>query len=396
MTTLLKNGILLQNGAETRCDILVEDDCICEICAPGELPSPEKTVDLTGLYVSAGFLDMHVHGGDGCDFMDGTPEAFHRASALHLKHGTTAMLPTTLASDTAELEKVLKLFCECKNAFSDGAKLLGVHIEGPYLSPKQSGAQDPRFIRPPQKQEYLHLLDICPDILRWTIAPELDGADEMAQQLCRRGVLPSIGHSDATGEQVLAAMENGFRHITHLYSATSSIIRINGFRHIGIIESAYLFDGLTSEVIADGCHLPKHLLQMAYRFIGPDRLALVTDAMRAAGQTEGESILGSLSNGQRVILEDGVAKMPDRTAFAGSICTADRLVRTMHTLAEVPLADAVKMMTETPARILGLEKEYGLLLPGRKADLVIFDRNVTIKAVLKNGAVCFADGLNIQ
>ena len=176
----------------------------------------------------------------------------------------------------------------------------------------------------------------------------------MGLALLARGVLPSIGHSEADSEAVRAAIPCGYRHVTHLYSAMSTIVRKAGFRHAGIVESAYLYDELSSEIIADGCHLPAPLLQLAYRHIGPQRLVLVTDAMRGAGQTQGESILGSLENGQRVILEDGVAKMPDRTAFAGSICTADRLVRTMVTLAGASLPDAVRMITETPARVLGL------------------------------------------
>ncbi|MFR9159922.1 MAG: amidohydrolase family protein [Ruthenibacterium lactatiformans] len=211
----------------------------------------------------------------------------------------------------------------------------------------------------------------------------------MGLALLARGVLPSIGHSEADSEAVRAAIPCGYRHVTHLYSAMSTIVRKAGFRHAGIVESAYLYDELSSEIIADGCHLPAPLLQLAYRHIGPQRLVLVTDAMRGAGQTQGESILGSLENGQRVILEDGVAKMPDRTAFAGSICTADRLVRTMVTLAGASLPDAVRMITETPARVLGLSDFYGRVEAGRAADLAVFDHTVRIAMVFKDGAVCF-------
>ena len=271
----------------------------------------------------------------------------------------------------------------------DGAKLLGLHIEGPYIAKSQCGAQDPRFIRNPDPAEYNELLNACPHILRWTIAPELPGAREMGLALLARGVLPSIGHSEADSEAVRAAIPCGYRHVTHLYSAMSTIVRKAGFRHAGIVESAYLYDELSSEIIADGCHLPAPLLQLAYKHIGPRRLVLVTDAMRGAGQTQGESILGSLENGQRVILEDGVAKMPDRTAFAGSICTADRLVRTMVTLAGASLPDAVRMITETPARVLGLSDFYGRVEAGRAADLAVFDHTIRIAMVLKDGAVCF-------
>ena len=160
-----------------------------------------------------------------------------------------------------------------------------------------------------------------------------------------------------------------------------------GRRHAGVLECAYLYPELTSEVIADGCHVPQSLLQMAYRLIGPDRLCLITDAMRAAGQTEGESILGSRENGKRVILENGVAKMPDRQAFAGSICTTDRLVRNMVRLAGASLPEAIRMMTEIPASTLGLSHKTGTVAVGRAADLVLFDKDIQIQMAMVDGEI---------
>ena len=221
------------------------------------------------------------------------------------------------------------------------------------------------------------------------VAPELPGALELGEQLAERGIVASIAHSNATYEQVLEAIAYGYSDVTHLYSGCSTITRVGGFRRGGIVEAAYVLDGLTSEVIADGCHLPPELLQMAYRFIGPKRLCLITDAMRGAGQTSGESILGSLECGQKCIIEDGVAKMPDRKAFAGSVCTTDRLVRNMVQLAGATLPDAIEMITTTPARILGVSHLTGTVAPGRKADLVLFDENINIIKVWTDGAVRF-------
>ena len=273
--------------------------------------------------------------------------------------------------------------------------MLGLHLEGPYFSHSQAGAQDPAHMRDPDPEEAEQMLAACPDIVRWSLAPELPGALEMGRALTERGVLASIGHSDATYAQVKESMEAGFSHITHLYSSCSTITRVSGFRRGGVIESAYVLDGLTSEIIADGCHLPPELLQMAYRFIGPKRLCLITDAMRAAGQTGGESILGSLENGQRVIIEDGVAKMPDRTAFAGSICTADRLVRNMVRLAGASLPDAIEMVTTTPSRIIGKSDVTGLVAPGRKADLVLFDEDIHVKKVWTDGILRYDSGESV-
>jgi len=387
---IFRNARILARGLEQFGDVAVEDGRITAMEPPGVLCG--AGVDVQGLYLSHGFIDIHVHGGGGFDFMDGTVEAWHGASALHLRHGTTAMVPTTLAAGREELLAAFAAGRACGGGFPDGARLLGVHIEGPYLAPEQCGAQDPAHIREPDPAEVEELYQACPRLLRWTIAPERPGAYALGDWLSARGVVPCIGHSSADEGQVRWAILHGYRHVTHLYSATSTIVRRGGFRHAGIVESAYLLDGLSSEVIADGCHLPASLLELAYRQIGPRRLCLVTDAMRAAGQTEGESVLGSLERGQRVILEDGVAKLPDRSAFAGSICTADRLVANMVGLAGASMARAVEMITETPARILGLDAETGLLAPGRRADLVLFDDRVNIQMVMVDGAVRWSAG----
>lgn len=385
MRTGIQNAKLVQDGKITPCDLLLRDDRIEAILPVDQLEPGLKTVSADGLYLSHGFIDIHVHGGGGADFMDGTEDAWRTAAALHLRHGTTCMTPTTLSATTEELMGAFAVFYRCRNELQDGARLLGLHLEGPYFSPAQSGAQDPTQLRNPDPAECEKILDRCPDILRWSLAPELPGALEMGRLLARRGIVAAIGHSDATYAQVCAAVQAGYTHVTHLYSATSTVTRENGFRRGGIVESAYLLPELTSEIIADGCHLPPELLQMAYRFIGPKRLALITDAMRGAGQTGGESILGSLRCGQKVIIEDGVAKMPDRKAFAGSVCTADRLVRNMVTLAGASLPDAIEMMTATPARIIGRGHITGTVAPGRKADLVLFDENIHIRQVWTDG-----------
>lgn len=385
--TVIRNVKLIADGMITPCEIGVEDGRICAIEKPGAFAQVNGVdfVDGNDQYLSHGFLDIHVHGGGGFDFMDADREAWHQISAFHLRHGTTGIVPTTLAAGKEGLLAALDAYMDCEPGFADGASLLGIHIEGPYLAPSQCGAQDPASIRLPDRREYEELTDRCPKILRWTIAPELPGALEMGDYLEKRGILPCIGHSEATCEEVKAALLHGYTHITHLYSAMSTVVRRQGFRHAGIVESAYLLQDLTSEIIADGCHLPADLLQLAYRQIGADRLCLVTDAIRAAGQTEGESILGNREGGQRILIEDGVAKMPDRQAFAGSICTADRLVRTMVEQGGATLPDAVKMMTAIPAKILGLERETGTVKVGRQADLVLFDQTISIQKVFLKG-----------
>src|SRR4051794_4742176 len=329
-------------------------------------------------YIVPGFIDIHVHGGGGYDFMDATETAFLTIAETHAQYGTTAMLPTTLTATKELLLQTLDAFESANKKNVHGAQLLGMHLEGPYIAMNQRGAQDSRFIRDPNPDEYKEILSKYSCIKRWSAAPELRGALQFGRYLQSKNVLPAIAHTDAIYEEVLEAFTNGYTLITHLYSAMSGVTRRNAYRYAGVIESAYLIDAMDVEIIADGIHLPAPLLQLVYKIKGADRIALITDAMRAAGMGEGESILGDVTNGLKVIVEDGVAKLPDRSAFAGSVATTNRLVRTMTSMAGVSIIDAIKMMTSTPARILNIADTKGTLTRGKDADIVIFDENIDI------------------
>ena len=353
-------------------------------------PTPDKTLDAQGLFVSPGFIDLHTHGAGGADFLDCEKDGFLKAAATHARHGTTALLPTATSGDLAELFETIDVYRAAKEENTTAA-FLGLHLEGPYFALSQKGAQDEAYVRGFDKDEYTRILAYGgSDIRRWSAAPELAGAEEFAHTLTSHGVLPSIGHTDASEDDVYKAFDAGFTHVTHLYSCTSGVHRKNGLRYAGVIECAYLNDRMTVEIIADGVHLPASLLKLVYQIKGAYSTALVTDSMRAAGMPEGESILGSKTHGLRVIVEDGVAKMPDRTCFAGSVATMDRLVRNMVYLAGVSLVDAVKMASETPARIIG-ETHKGALLPGYDADIVLFDENIQIDTVIIGGKAVFYD-----
>ena len=373
---------IIENGT-----LLIEGSRIVHLGQGGiDFPGAQQ-IDAQNNYVSPGFIDIHTHGGGGHDFMDGTVEAFLEAAKIHAKHGTTAMVPTTLTAETDDLLETFSVYRKAKLENTEGTQFLGLHLEGPYFAMSQKGAQDPRYIRQPQKEEYEAILGQTDDIIRWSAAPEVDGAMEFARFITQKGILPSIAHTDATSDEVAEALENGFTHLTHLYSGMSGVMRRNAFRYAGVIESAFLFDQLTVEIIADGIHLPPSLLQLIYKQLGPSRIALVTDSMRAAGMESGESMLGSLKDGLKVVVEDGVAKLPDRTAFAGSVATADRLVRNMVQLAGVPLLHAVQMITSTPANICKIGNRKGSLTVGKDADVVIFDEQITIQATIINGKI---------
>ncbi len=346
-------------------------------------------IDAQGKFISPGFIDIHIHGGGGYDFMDGNEEAFLKIAETHAKFGTTAMLPTTLTSTKEAMLQILGVYESANRNNVKGAQFLGMHLEGPYIAMSQKGAQDPRYIRDPLPEEYEEILSKFSCIKRWSAAPELKGAIEFGKYIKSKGVLPAVAHTDAIYEEVVKAFDNGYTLATHLYSAMSTVTRRNSFRFAGVVESAYIIDEMDVEIIADGVHLPAPLLKLVYKIKGADRTALITDAIRPAGTNVSESILGSIDNGLKVIIEDGVAKLPDRTAFAGSIATADRLVRSMINLAEVPLEDAIKMISATPARILGVLDKKGTLTVGKDADIIIFDKNINVSMTMINGKIIY-------
>ena len=358
--------------------IYFDDEKITEVTAK-EYPVSE-TYDMTGYYVSAGFIDIHTHGGGGYRF-EGSTDEIVKACDFHLKHGTTSIVPTISA---ASFESMAESVISVKNAMNDPrvkGTIIGAHMEGPYLSRKQAGAQCAEFITAPQEEEYLPLLERYSDtIARWSYAPENDMEERFAKNLKNYGIVASAGHTDATYDDMVRAIENGCELVTHLYSCTSTITRDHGFRRLGVIETAYLSDELYVEIICDGKHLPPELVRLIYKIKGADKIALVTDSLALAGT---EQKHGFMQNTE-FIIEDGVCKLMDRSAFAGSIATADRLVRVAVKDAGIPLLDAIKMMTSTPANIMKLSTK-GKIAHNMDADFVVFDENISIKAVFARG-----------
>lgn len=383
MVTKITNGkVIVNNQILEKTNIYIKGG---EIASVTEQNLPfDNEINAEGLYVSPGFIDMHVHGGGGFDFMDGGIEPILGAANLHLEHGTTSLLATTLACSTnclVEFLGDLKKVIDQKIA----PNIIGAHLEGPYFALSQSGAQNPDYIKAPKKDEYEMICNVGKGyIKRWSFAPELQGSAEFCKYLKENGIVPSVGHSDATYDDVKAVYEQGLRLITHFYSCVSTITRHKGFRKLGIIESTYLLDDMEVEIIADGCHLPKELIALILKLLGTDKVSLVTDAMRGAGMPDGESFLGRIDEATPCIIEDGVAKLTDKSGFAGSVATADRLIRTMLTVTTLP--NAVKMMTENPAKILGLSNK-GKIQNGYDADIVLFDENINIKTVIVGGEV---------
>lgn len=379
--------VILGDRIDESVSVYTEDDKIIAVTEEN-LPF-DASHDACGKYISPGFIDIHVHGGGGADFMDCTPEAFLTAAELHAKYGTTCMLPTASAGCVEEYMGMLDALEEAEKRNTKGAYMAGIHFEGPYFDTVQAGGQNPEYIRPPQKEEYEKLLNYSNRILRWSSAPELEGTEEFAKALLAHGVLPSIAHSNAEYEDVVNAHKWGYTLITHLYSCMSTIHRINAYRHVGIVEAAYLIDDMDVEIIADGSHLPAELLKYVCKFKDHDRIALITDSLRGAGLPDGTLMLaGSLKNGFEVIIEDGVAKLMSREAFAGSVCTTNKLVRNMINMADLSVPEAVKMATRNPARMAKLT-DRGDLKDGKKADILIFDDDINVELTMVNGNIVF-------
>ncbi len=388
-TVVFYNGrILAQDGELPQGYVLVENGLIQRVQAgtpPSEWTNVER-IDLKGNILSPGFIDLHTHGAGGCDFMDGTQQAVITAARMHLRHGTTSLCPTSMASNDEDLFRFFDCYRQAKDVRNAMPHLLGIHLEGPYFSPNQAGAQPPEYMKKPYPEHAQTVLEHAQgDVVRWSCAPEVEGVLELGSLLQEQGILASIAHSDADYALVQRAIEHGFVHLTHFYSGMSQMKRVNGRRVLGLVEAGYLCDALTVELIADGIHLPPELLRLIVKCKNHDSICLVTDSMRAAGMPEGESVLGSLKNGSRVQVRGGVAYTADGQCYAGSVATADRLVRVMTQQAGLSIWEAVCMITLNPAKLMKIDWRTGSIAEGKAADLVVFDQDIHVQNVFVNG-----------
>ena len=370
-------------------NILIENGIIQEI-GP-DCHTEGEILDAMGGYVFPGFIDVHVHGGGGADFMDGTPEAFETAVKAHLAKGTTTLVPTAMTATGEELEGFIRAYREFRAGSTYGSLAPGIHLEGPYFSKangKSKGAQSGDLIRDVDEGEIRRLLALADgSILRWDAAPEVPGSETFARILGENGVLCAVAHSHATGEEAQRGFAAGFSHVTHFYNAVTAYMKRDQVVTSGVVEAAYLDDGVTLELICDGRHVPRLCLQLALRIKGPDRVLGITDATRLACTEATKGKLGSLKSGTDVIVDDGVAKLPDMSSYAGSICTMDRALRVLCVDYGIDEVTAAKMLATNPARQLNMAASRGSVEPGKAADLVITDQNYAVRTVIKDGIV---------
>jgi N-acetylglucosamine-6-phosphate deacetylase len=383
-TVVLADG-LLPNG-----EVFTIDDRI-QYVGPADMRTPSglTEVDLDGGFLLPGFVDLHIHGGGGADFMDGTADAFHTVLTAHARHGTTSCTPTTTVARHDQHIRFLQHVREFRNRPTGGAKVLGAHIYGPYFAPEARGCHPGASVRAPTPADYEPYFAFAADIRTATVAPELPGAEGFVKACRAKGIRCNAGHSHATFEQMEAAVGWGVRHVDHLFCAMSDRARLRQTQTYpmrgGVMEATLFFDELTTEVIADGKHLARALLKLAYKVKGPDRLALVTDSMRALDMPDGEYIFGPLDGGEPVRKMDGVGVTLDGKALASGVMGLDLAVRTFRDATGAPLHEVVRMAALTPARIAGVDQEVGSIAVGKKADLLVADRDLSIRAVYVDG-----------
>ena len=371
---LIKNCTIIYLDRIEKGSVLVKDGKIAQI-NPTNVQE-EEVIDAQGLYLAPGFIDVHIHGAGGHDTMDGTFEAINEISKVIVQRGTTSFTPTTMTMSAEDIVKSMSAIKNAKENGTDGANVLGAHLEGPFISLSAIGAQNPNFLLAPSVENFKKIVGYYEDaVVSLTLAPEVDGAKELIKYLASKGIVASIGHTKATYEEAMEGIKCGCSHSTHLFNAMS------GFTHRAPGVVGAIFDSeITAETISDGIHIAYPSLRVAYKNKGTDKTLLVTDAMMACCMPDGKYSLG----GQDVVVENGAARLLNG-ALAGSVLTLDNAVRNVFKNTEYPLNEVVKMASYNPAKHCKVDDRKGQIKEGFDADLLLFDENIEIKKVFVNG-----------
>ncbi len=381
---IYKNAKVIFPQAVRDCVVITDGGKIVDICGRYEAKEADIVTDCGGLYLSPGFIDAHVHGGGNKSAMSENFKDIIEMAEAHLKSGTTSIVPTTLAAPVSQLKKAVLSIKEASEK-SKNANILGVHLEGPYLSLKYKGAQSPENILNPEKEPPEELLDLWDKILIMGAAPECEGCLSLGDKLKKRGIVASVAHSAASFEQVEEAARHGYSDITHIYNACTSCFKVGIFRTAGVVEAGLVLDEFTTQTIADLRHLPKGVLKLIYKSKGDEKMYLITDGLEFSASNIKENTVYTQENGMGVIYEDKVMKLADRSALAGSAATLNDCVRNMYKEVGVPIYSAVRMASLTPSEVLGFGASKGKIEKGYDADLVLFDDDINIKSVITNG-----------
>lgn len=373
---LLRGRVVLPDGVMEDGMVVIRGERLEYVGPASQFPVDEPVKRHPG-FLWPGLIDLHVHGAGGSDVMDGTPAALRTISEILARHGVTGFLATTVTMDKAHLERAMSNVAEQAPLLRRGAEILGIHLEGPWICPQYRGAQNPEFIRNPEPGDADWAWEASRGWLRLvTLAPERPGAGELIRQLVRKGVIASAGHTGASYEEMMEAVEAGVSHVTHCFNGMTGLHH----RRPGAAGAALLDDRLIVELICDGHHVHPAVVRLLAKVKGPDRLILISDGIRAVDQPEGVYELGGLP----VFIRDGKAMLEDGS-LAGSLLTLDEAVRKMARYAKVPLWEAVRMASLIPARRLGLDGETGSLETGKLANVVLTDEECRVCRVWIRG-----------
>lgn len=379
-SSVIHSGYLIVNGNKIESVFKVKPD-ISE--------REYRIIDAGGLIAAPGYMDSHCHGGNGFDCNDGAEEDVTGMSQFYLSRGLTSYYPTTSADPLDKIENAFKCIRKVKEEDSAGGiEILGVHMEGPFINPKYKGCQAEKYILE-MTDENFKIIERNRDIIkRITIAPEVGSNMSKISRLSAMGIVVSGGHSDATYDQIREAHLRGMNMTTHLFCAMSGVRKEGPYRIPGMLEASLNIDTLYTEIIADRKHLPDELMQIACKCKGKKMIMVCSDANRGAGKSEGGTIY---TCGQEAIIEDGVAMIPDRTAFASSITPVDQMVRNLINYTGIPKIDAINMASANVARMMGVFERKGSIAPGKDADIVFLDPEFYVKAVMCRGKLCYGD-----
>lgn len=380
---IIKNGTVITPYEKRKCDVRVANGIITEI---GNIEANgEEIIDATDLYVCPGLVDIHTHGGGGGDFMDATEESFDKALGFHSKNGTTSLLATSLTAPVDQVEDMICMVREYIKKTDTKCRIMGVHLEGPYISYKNKGAQPESYLRVPSKDSYDFILDNKDVIRTVTLAPELDGAPKMIRELVENGIVVCGGHDDAEKKFIMPAIDAGLSHCTHLWCAMSTVAMRDGVRDIGLFEVGMLDDRLSVELIADNHHITPDMARLVYKCKGADKMCVVSDCLRAGGMPMDGTLYYLGKTSHQFIVSDGVARLPDNTRYAGSIQPISRMVKNLVNGSEIPLVDAIRTASLTPAKVAKLDDKVGSISIGKYADFCFMDKDLNVVKTIVNG-----------
>ena len=380
---ILPDGIVLGR-------VTIENGIITNVVA--DMAPPAENLP----YIAPGFVDIHNHGAMGHDYMEATDEAFTAAAEHLARHGVTSAQCATVSAPVGQLRTFFDAYrAYQKTADKNRCRFVGIHIEGPYIAPAAKGAHQLSTLLTPEKDGYGWVLENRDIIGELTVAPELPGMPKMIEDLVEAGIVVSGGHDAAEPEDVVSAAKAGMTHCTHIYCAMSTLHKTGMHRRHGLCEYAMANDTLTAEMIADNHHIPPVLAKIIYNAKGAEKLCLVSDAIAPAGLPESDELycLGTGDDCTKVFVQDGVAIVEDKTCYAGSVQALDQMVRNVVFDAKIPLHDAVRMASLTPAEVIGIDGECGSIAAGKRADLVLLDENLQVIKTVIGGDVAYERGV---